>query len=64
MRIDHSGLRLRIAAMAAISVANIAMLIGFDVRVPLVVYNASGSAPLGFYYVESPAAQVRRTGGH
>ena len=28
------------------------MLIGFDVRIPLIVYNASGSVPLGFYYLE------------
>ncbi|HWX31856.1 MAG TPA: S26 family signal peptidase [Steroidobacteraceae bacterium] len=29
-----------------------AMVMAFDVRAPLVIYNASGSAPLGFYYVE------------
>jgi conjugative transfer signal peptidase TraF len=52
MRIDRARLRLQIAVMAAISAANAAMLIGFDVHVPLVVYNASGSAPLGFYYLE------------
>jgi conjugative transfer signal peptidase TraF len=38
--------------LAAISAANVTMLIGFNVRVPLVIYNASGSAPLGFYYVD------------
>jgi conjugative transfer signal peptidase TraF len=39
--------------LAAISVANVAVLIGLNVQTPLVVYNASGSAPLGFYYVEN-----------
>jgi conjugative transfer signal peptidase TraF len=53
MRIDRSRLHLRAVVMVAISAANIALLVGFDVRVPLVVYNASGSAPLGFYYLES-----------
>jgi conjugative transfer signal peptidase TraF len=52
MQIDR-WLGSRIAILAAISAANIAMLIGFDVHVPLVIYNASGSAPLGFYYLES-----------
>lgn len=33
--------------------ANVAMLVGFDVHVPLIVYNASGSAPLGVYYLEN-----------
>ena len=51
MRIDRARLRLQIAVMAAISAVT-AMLIGFDVHVPLVVYNASGSTPLGFYYLE------------
>ena len=38
--------------MAAMSAVYVATLIGFDVHVPLIVYNASGSAPLGFYYIE------------
>ena len=53
MRIDRARLRLQIAVLAAISMANIATHVGFDVRMPLVVYNASGSAPLGFYYLEN-----------
>jgi conjugative transfer signal peptidase TraF len=53
MRIDRARLRLQIAVMAAISAADVAMLVGFDVHVPLVIYNASGSAPLGFYYLEN-----------
>jgi conjugative transfer signal peptidase TraF len=52
MRIDRVRLRLQIAVMAAISAAYVAMLVGFEVHAPLVVYNASGSAPLGFYYLE------------
>lgn len=52
MRIDCAELRRQIAVMATISVTSIAMLLGFEVRVPIVIYNASGSAPLGFYYVE------------
>lgn len=51
MRIDRAQLRRQIVVLAAISVANVAILIGSDVHVPLVVYNASGSAPLGFYYL-------------
>jgi conjugative transfer signal peptidase TraF len=53
MRIDPARLRLQIAMMAAISAAYVAMLVGFDVNAPLVIYNASGSAPLGFYYLEN-----------
>jgi type IV secretory pathway protease TraF len=39
--------------MAAIAAAYVARLIGFEVHAPLIVYNASGSAPLGFYYPEN-----------
>ncbi len=53
MQIDRARLRLQIAVLAAISAAIVAMFIAFDVRVPLVIYNASGSAPLGFYYLEN-----------
>jgi conjugative transfer signal peptidase TraF len=53
MRIDGSRLSLRIAVLLVISAGNVAMLIGFDVRDPLIIYNASGSAPFGFYYIES-----------
>jgi conjugative transfer signal peptidase TraF len=52
MRFDRARLRLQIAVMAVISATSVATLIGFAVRVPLIIYNASGSAPLGFYYVE------------
>ena len=39
--------------MHKISEAVAAMVMAFDVRAPLVIYNASGSAPLGFYHVEN-----------
>jgi conjugative transfer signal peptidase TraF len=53
MPIDPARLRLQIAVLAAISAAIVAMLIAIAVRAPLIVYNASGSAPLGFYYLEN-----------
>jgi conjugative transfer signal peptidase TraF len=49
MRIDRARLRLQITVLASISAAIVAMLAGFDVHAPLIVYNASGSAPFGFY---------------
>ena len=52
MQIDRH-LRLRIAVLATMSAANIALLVGLYVHAPLIVYNASGSAPLGFYYLEN-----------
>ena len=60
MRIDCARLRLQIAMIAAISAANVAMLIGLDAHVPLVIYNASGSAPLGFYYPGDPGYPGKR----
>jgi conjugative transfer signal peptidase TraF len=53
MRIDRARLRLQTAVLAAISAAIVAMLVGFDVHAPLIIYNASGSAPLGFYLLEN-----------
>jgi conjugative transfer signal peptidase TraF len=52
MQIDRH-LRARIIVMAAISAANIAMLVSLSAHAPRIVYNASGSAPLGFYYLEN-----------
>jgi type IV secretory pathway protease TraF len=52
MRIDRDRLRLQIAVIAAISVAFVIMLIGSEPHAPLLVYNASGSAPVGFYVLE------------
>src|ERR1700760_916173 len=51
MRVDPR-LRARILVLAAISAADIATLVGLDVHAPAIVYNASGSAPLGFYYLD------------
>jgi conjugative transfer signal peptidase TraF len=52
MWVKSPRLRLQIAVLAAIAAAIVAMLIAASVRAPLVIYNASGSAPLGFYYLE------------
>jgi conjugative transfer signal peptidase TraF len=61
MPIDRSRLRLQIAVLAAISAAMVAMLDAITVRAPLIVYNASGSAPLGFYYLENRLPQRGET---
>ncbi len=53
MRIDRTRLRLQTAVLAAIAAAFVAMFVAYGIRAPLVIYNASGSAPLGFYYLEN-----------
>jgi conjugative transfer signal peptidase TraF len=53
MWLESAGLRLQIAVLATISIAIVAMLIALGVHNPLVIYNASASAPLGFYYLEN-----------
>jgi len=53
MRIDPTRLRLQISVLAAMSAVIVAMFITSDIRAPIVIYNASGSAPLGFYYLEN-----------
>jgi len=53
MPIDRTRLRSQITVLAAISAAMVATLIAIAFRLPLIVYNASGSAPLGFYYLEN-----------
>ena len=53
MRINRTRPRLQIAVLASVSAAIVAMFIASDIRAPLVIYNASGSAPLGFYYLEN-----------
>ncbi len=50
--------RHRLALLAACAAA-LAALAGNGAATPLVVYNASASAPLGFYRVASPAALTR-----
>lgn len=51
MRVDPS-LRTSVAVLAVISMAYVVALVGLGVHVPAIVYNASGSAPLGFYYLD------------
>jgi conjugative transfer signal peptidase TraF len=51
MRVDPS-LRTSVAVLAAISMAYVVTLVGLGVHAPAIVYNASGSAPLGFYYLD------------
>lgn len=53
MRNDPNRLGTKIVVLATISIAQVSLLIALDARAPVVVYNASGSAPLGFYRVES-----------
>jgi conjugative transfer signal peptidase TraF len=53
MRIDPTRLRLQISVLAAMSAVIVAMFITSDIRAPILIYNASGSAPLGFYYLEN-----------
>jgi hypothetical protein len=42
----------RLAVLWAMSASIVATLVSFPAEVPLLIYNASGSAPLGFYYLE------------
>ena len=53
MRIDHKRLRRQMPVLAAMSAGIVSTLLGFATHAPLIIYNATGSAPLGFYYVES-----------
>ncbi len=53
MRIDHKHLRRQVPVLAAMCAAVVVMLVSFGSHAPLVVYNATGSAPLGFYYLEN-----------
>ena len=47
--------------LATISAAMIATVVGIGNRSPLIVYNASGSAPLGFYRLEDRLPQRGET---
>ena len=51
MRIDRSRQR-QLAVLSGMSVGIIAALVSLMPEKPLLIYNASGSAPIGFYYVE------------
>jgi len=46
-------LRGKAAMLAMISAAIVATIVVIAPQVPLVIYNASGSAPLGFYRLEN-----------
>jgi conjugative transfer signal peptidase TraF len=46
-------LRAKAAVLAAISVSIVASIVALAPHAPVVVYNASGSAPFGFYRVEN-----------
>jgi conjugative transfer signal peptidase TraF len=49
---DHTKRWRQIAVLWAMSASIIAILMSPLAEVPFVIYNASGSAPLGFYYLE------------
>jgi len=53
MRIDIDRLRPKTAVLAAMSAAVILTMAGLVPQTPLIIYNGSGSAPLGFYRVEN-----------
>ena len=53
MRIDQIELRRQVPVLAAMCGAVVLMLVSFGSQAPLVIYNATGSAPLGFYYLEN-----------
>lgn len=52
MRFDPTKVRRQAAILFGMCGATITLLMSFLPGTPLVIYNASGSAPLGFYYVE------------
>ncbi|MGY3610481.1 MULTISPECIES: S26 family signal peptidase [unclassified Bradyrhizobium] len=52
MLIDRARLRRHLAVLSATCASIVAILISFANERPLLIYNASGSAPLGFYYLE------------
>ena len=52
MRIDCARSCRQVAVLSATSAGIIASLMSSAAEVPILVYNATGSAPLGFYYLE------------
>ncbi|MCA6111812.1 S26 family signal peptidase [Bradyrhizobium cenepequi] len=52
MLIERASLWRQLAVLSAMCASIIAVLISFANGIPLLIYNASGSAPLGFYYLE------------
>ncbi len=53
MRASRIPLRRKLTIFAGVSMGLIAELLAIPPKPPLIVYNASGSAPLGFYRVEN-----------
>ncbi|MCP3407614.1 S26 family signal peptidase [Bradyrhizobium sp. CCGB01] len=58
MPIDRNKPWHQLVVLSAMSASTVAALLTFGPQQPVVIYNASGSAPLGFYYVE-PRAPAR-----
>ncbi|MFH0299930.1 S26 family signal peptidase [Bradyrhizobium sp. 31Argb] len=52
MPIDRTQLARQVGVLSTMCAGIIAMLVSSAPAVPLLIYNASGSAPLGFYYLE------------
>jgi conjugative transfer signal peptidase TraF len=52
MLIDRAEPWRQVAVLSAMCTGIVAMLMSAAVEQPLLIYNASGSAPLGFYYLE------------
>jgi conjugative transfer signal peptidase TraF len=52
MRIDRKRLWRKATTLSAMCAGVITLLISSAPAVPLLIYNATGSAPLGFYYLE------------
>lgn len=52
MPADRAKLRHQASILAAMCAGIITLLMASAPAVPLLIYNASGSAPLGFYYLE------------
>ena len=61
MRGEFFRQRKRVAILATVSAGFVAMLASLQTHAPLVLYNASGSAPLGFYRVENRLPQRGET---
>lgn len=53
MRASRIPLASKLTILAGVSVGLVTTLVAIPPQAPLIVYNASGSAPLGFYRVEN-----------
>jgi len=53
MRANRVPLRSKLTILAGVSMGLVATLAAIPPQTPLIVYNATGSAPLGFYRVEN-----------